>query len=435
MMSFKRPQYDHSRARRLFLLVLLAVMSGYNFLDVQGLALANQAVETSFHLSDTYNGMLGLATTVFYATFGIPIARWADRGNRVSIITLALGLRTVLSVISGTAHSITEFLLIRIGVSVGEAGCVPPSYSLLGDYFGRSDRPRAFGIYICITSICSSVGYLLCGWLDQSFGWREMLIILGLPGILLTAAGRTMLREPRLIALNETQASMLHAETTSTWDAYRGLLRNTTFRHLLAALCINAFFTAGSASWESIFITRSFGLSTMAIGAWFSVIYGLGMMVGTYCGGHLASRYAPNNEPLQFKWIAALNVGVGALLALAYLSRSAEASLVLTTLGMLVVSGAAGPIWATIETVVPERARATSIATVYLMCNLVGAGLGPFGVGALSDALHRRFGVESLRYAMLAMSPGFAWAGWHLWRTAHTVEADIGAIAVAGELP
>jgi MFS transporter, Spinster family, sphingosine-1-phosphate transporter len=69
--------------------------------------------------------------------------------------------------------------------------------------------------------------------------------------------------------------------------------------------------------------------------------------------------------------------------------------------------------------------RAIAIAAVYLFANLIGIGLGPWAGGALSDALRPLAGEESLRYAMLILSPGILWGAWHLWAAGRTVMADV----------
>jgi hypothetical protein len=82
-------------------------------------------------------------------------------------------------------------------------------------------------------------------------------------------------------------------------------------------------------------------------------------------------------------------------------------------------------LFATIQTLVDPRVRAVSIALVLLCANLIGGGLGPFAAGALSDAMRWIFGEESLRYALLLLCPGYAWAGWHLWRASKSVTTYI----------
>ena len=148
-------------------------------------------------------------------------------------------------------------------------------------------------------------------------------------------------------------------------------------------------------------------------------------MVGTYLGGSLAARYARNNERLQLKAMAACYLGQTVLFSIIYLSHSPYWALGM--LGMIYIIGSAtgAPVFALIQSLVPERMRAMSIALLFLCANLIGMGLGPLAVGALSDGLQPWVGEESLRYALLAMSPGYCWAGWHLWRARQSVIADL----------
>ncbi len=87
-----------------------------------------------------------------------------------------------------------------------------------------------------------------------------------------------------------------------------------------------------------------------------------------------------------------------------------------------------GPLFAMLQTIVPSHMRAVSLAIIYLFANLIGLGLGPLAAGALSNALRPWAGEESLRCALLALSPGYLWGGWHLWQASRTVTTDLEAV-------
>jgi MFS family permease len=143
-----------------------------------------------------------------------------------------------------------------------------------------------------------------------------------------------------------------------------------------------------------------------------------------YLGGEWASRYAANNERRQLKAMASVTASFGIVSVFIYLSPNLHLAfglLVIATVGGLVING---PLFALIQTLVPQRMRATAVALIFLFANLIG-GLGPWAVGALSDALRPLVGEDSLRYSLLALCPGFFWSAWHFWRGSKTVADDV----------
>jgi len=211
-------------------------------------------------------------------------------------------------------------------------------------------------------------------------------------------------------------------------EVWATLKANRTFVHLLFGFSVASFFANGIANWQPAFFYRTYGLSTGELGTWFAVVYGLGGMAGVYLGGEWASRRAAHNERLQLRAMAAMYCVFGAISALIYLSPNPYIAFAL--MGLAFIGGATiwGPLFATIQTLVPEHMRATAIAIVYLFANLIGMGFGPLVSGALSDMLRPWVGEESLRYALLILSPGYFWAGWHLWLGSQTVSEDLAEV-------
>ncbi len=282
-----------------YLLAVLMVILAFNYVDRLALGLVLQDIKLEFHASDTKLGFLsGLAFALFYSVMGIPIARWADRGNRVTIISLTAALWSVMVVLCGRAGSFFQLLFARIGVAVGEAGFMPPANSLIPDYFDRAERPRAVAIYMLGGALSNLIGYFLAGWLNELYGWRSMFVMLGLPGLALAGLAGLTLREPRVRRTTTPPAQPAFQEICITlWSC-------TTFRHLLFCFSVVSFFGYGIAQWLPAFFFRSFGLKSGELGTWLAAIYGLGGAVGMYLGGALASRYAAHNERVQLKAMA-----------------------------------------------------------------------------------------------------------------------------------
>jgi MFS family permease len=418
------------RAYKNHLLVMLLLTLAFNAKDRLLFGLALQDIKTDLVLSDTQLGFVtGIAFALFYATAGIPIARWADRGNRVAIIAACTALWSVAVALCGVAVTYVQLLLIRIGVAVGEAGCVPPALSLISDTFSRDARPRAIAIFKLGTPFSALIGYFLAGWLIHLYGWRTTFLLLGLPGVPLALLLWFTLREPRVgnvsadgvaqpVVSSEPQVSLRQVLTT-LWNI-------KTFRHLALGFSVSAFFANGVAQWQPAFFMRSYGMGPVELGTWFAGVYGATGLIGTYVGGMLAFRYAARNESLQLR-TAALAYAVLALMSFAiYFSASPYTAIMLTGIATLGTSAVSGPLFATMQTLVPANMRALSMAILLLIVSLIGVGIGPLSVGVLSDALRSWAGDESLRYALLAFSPGYLWCAWHFWRASATVHREIG---------
>ncbi|MHC4451052.1 MAG: MFS transporter, partial [Planctomycetota bacterium] len=84
---------------------LLGVVYIFNAIDRQIMNVLVEPVRVDLGLSDAQIGFLvGAAFAIFYTVAGMPIARWADRGNRRTIIVLALTAWSAMTVASGMAR-------------------------------------------------------------------------------------------------------------------------------------------------------------------------------------------------------------------------------------------------------------------------------------------------------------------------------------------
>ncbi|HET9448482.1 MAG TPA: MFS transporter, partial [Steroidobacteraceae bacterium] len=415
-----------------YLLLVLTVILAFNLLDRVALGIILQDVKADLGLSDTQLGLLsGIAFTLFYSIMGIPIARWADRGNRVTIIAVTALLWSVTVALCGMAASFAQLLAIRVLVAVGEAGCVPPAMSLLADYFSRHERPRATAIYGVGAPIAGMLGFFLAGWFNELYGWRMTFMLLGAPGVALAALAWFTLEEPRrgrtrgrvyAAGADDIAHAQLHP---SLREVFVTLWAYVTFRHLLLCIAVFFFFGYGIVQWLPAFFIRSYGLSTGEIGTWLAVSMGLGGVAGTYLAGAFASRHAVHNESLQLKAIAIAIGCAGVLAAFVYLTSNPYWAFVLIGFYTLGIQTINGPVLAAIQTLVPERMRAVSFALIYLVANLLGMGLGPLTTGVLSDALNSWLGQESLRYALLILAPGYLWCAAHAWFASRSVAGDL----------
>jgi predicted MFS family arabinose efflux permease len=186
-----------SPAARQYALGVLVVVYTFNFIDRQILSILLEPIKAELGLSDGQLGLLaGFAFAAFYATLGIPIARYADRSNRRTLIAAALAIWSGMTALSGLAQNFWQLLVARIGVGVGEAGCSPPAHSMLADYYPATQRATALGIYSLGIPVGIMFGFVAGGWMNEFFGWRAAFFVVGIPGVLLAVLVRFTVQEP-----------------------------------------------------------------------------------------------------------------------------------------------------------------------------------------------------------------------------------------------
>jgi MFS family permease len=416
----------YSPAYLRYALGLLTVVYVVNFVDRQILSILLQSIKRDLGLSDLQLGLLsGTAFGLFYATLGVPIARLADVFSRKWVISVCLTIWSGMTALCGTAAGFGILLAYRVGVGIGEAGGSPPAHSLISDYFRPERRATALGVFSLGVPIGILIGFLAGGWLDQTLGWRQAFVVVGLPGLVLAVLVALTLKEPRR---GHSEGLESTGEVPGAGDVIRHLWGLRTFRHVSLGAALYAFVGYSVVTWAPAFLIRSHGMETGAIGTWLSLIFGLGGGVGVLAGGALADRWAVS-DPRGRVWIPALAMLAGFPFAFViYLTDD-------TTLALVTLIGPSvfglmyqAPAFAVTQSLATVKMRATAAAVLLFVINIVGLALGPAVTGALSDALEPRFGDESLRYAMLTVSMALPWSAFHFWRAARTLEADVAQV-------
>jgi predicted MFS family arabinose efflux permease len=410
-----------SSSHKRYVLGVITAVYTVSLLDRGLIMLLLQPIKQDLHLTDTQLGFLtGLAFGVFYATLGVPIARWADRSDRVTISSLSIGLWGLTCMACLFVGNYTQLVFARIAAAVGEAGCKPPTYSLVGDYFpDAAARPRAMAVYLTGGSLASLLSFALGGWVSERLGWRSAFVLAGVCGPVLALLTRLTIRDPRSTKRSGS------GEFPTLRDVFRDLWRQRSFRHLSAALILISSMGLGLGPWYAAFMIRTHGMGTSELGVWLGLTFSIGGVAGVLLGGHVASRSLAASERGQLR-LGALAIASTVPLYVVFLTVQQRYIALGSLLPLMVVLFVClGPVYALMQRLVRDEMRATGLAIVLLLANLIGMGVGPQAVGILSDLLAPTLGRDSLRIAMLAMSMVSIWAGYHLWRAGRTVEADL----------
>jgi MFS family permease len=408
--------------------VTLLLMSAYacNSMDRSLISIVGQPMKVDLGLTDSQLGLLGgTAFAVLYAVGGIPIARLAERFNRVNIITIALIVWSSLSALCGVAAGFPQLLLTRMGVGVAEAGCSPPAHSLISDYYEPATRTSALSVYSCGTSIGYLMAAMLGGYVAQRAGWRAACFVVGGPGIVIALLIKAFVREPTrgysdashgkhdlstMAAAAETpQPFSLRADVSELIAVANSMARDGPLRHMVLGVTLGGFGAYGLYAFLAPYFSRVFalGYATVGVIAGLSggVAVGLGILVGGFVADVLSRRDA--------RWYA-LVPAIGTMIAVPlFLLAMLQTDWRIAT-GVLSLAGffqyaSLGPTFGVIQNAVGRHRRATATALLYIALSVFALGGGPLFTGWVIDRFaESRFAQLEMRESFKAACPGGA---------------------------
>jgi MFS family permease len=379
---------------RAFVLAMLLIVYTFNFLDRQVMAILAAPIKAELKLNDTQLGMLGgLAFAILYSTLAIPFAWIADRTRRTWVITASLAVWSGFTALCGMAGNFGQFFLSRLGVGVGEAGGVAPSYALISDVYPPQQRARALSIYSLGIPFGAALGVLFGGYIAAAINWRTAFIAVGLAGLLFAPIFAFAVREP--------DRPTRDVKTQVSANVFRMLAAKPSFWLLAFGAASSSMLGYGMGFWLPSLMKRSFDMELIGISRFYGALLLIGGVPGVLLGGWLGDRAGRSGKVGYARVPAIAFLLAVPLFAAGILSHSSAAAFAL----FLVPQGLAymwlGPVLTAVQHLVPAPMRATASASFLLINNLIGVGFGAMTIGALSDALTPAFGDGALRMALL----------------------------------
>lgn len=384
---------------RVLAILLLAYI--FNFIDRQIVGILAVPIKAELGLTDQQLGLMGgLAFALFYTGLGIPVAWLADRKSRVSIIAISLALWSAFTALCGLAQNFWQLFLARMGVGVGEAGGVAPSYALISDFFPPERRARALAVFSFGIPIGAALGIFFGGWLASHLDWRSAFVIVGVAGLALVPLVRWGIEEPARGGYDSAEGSVSGAAPPFSVVAKR-LAGTPSFWLLSFGAASGSILGYGLMFWLPSFFSRTLGLRLMEISWFYGAIILLGGLAGTWFGGWLCDRVGKAN-PGAYALIPAVCFLVAApVYAAGLFAPTLAAAFVLFLVPQALGLAWLGPILAAIQHIVPPNMRATASACFLFINNLLGIGVGTWFFGFMSDRMSVLYGADALQYSIL----------------------------------
>ena len=375
-----------------FALSVLFAINTLNFYDRQILGAVGETVREEWRLSDTALGSLGTAFTLLYAAVGVPLGRLTDKFSRRWILFAGVTLWSLLTAASGLARNFTELFVVRLGVGSGEAACAPASASLIGDLFPASRRAKALSAFMMGLPLGIALSFLGSSLLEHRFGWRSTFYIALIPGVM-CALLALIISEPA------RGAAEVHQITSSKrkGSPYLLVLSIPTMWWIISSGALHNFNMYAIGAFLSPFLQRVHHVNKLNAGMISMVVYGLAGVPGLIVGGLLSDRLVKHkrNGRLVLSSIAIFISAPFMYLGLSRAVGDLTGFIIFTGLGMAAMYVYYATVYSAIQDVIEPALRGTAMALYFFAMYVLGASLGPVGMGFLSSYFTRQAALAS----------------------------------------
>jgi len=390
-------------ARAWAVLVVLCFVYALNFIDRQLLSILAKPIQDTLHVSDGQLGLIsGLYFAAFYCFIAVPVGWFADRTNRVAVLSLACTIWSAATAACGMAQSYPQLVAARMTVGFGEAGGVPPSYALITDLFPPGRRGTALGIYNLGPSIGMALGVAFGASIAAAFNWRYAFIAIGIVGLLTAAGVFLFVREP---GRGRFDAGGSPAARSSFGESLRAFFSRRTL--VLAALgsAATQMITYGMGNFTTLFLMREKGMTLKEVAVWYALTVAIGIGPGMVFSGRLVDRMTRRNKS-AYGLIPALSLCLALPLYVAFVwAPTWQLSLVFLVGAMNLNYFYLSASVALVQEEVRPDQRVMAGALLLLVMNFIGLGLGPTWVGQASDWFRAHGTPHALTMSLYTLTP------------------------------
>lgn len=408
-------------------LAVLSFVYVLNFLDRQLLSILAKPIQDDMAITDGELGLLGgLYFALFYCVLGVPVAWLADRGNRVRVLSVACAIWSAATIACGLAQTYPQLAAARMSVGIGEAGGVPPSYSIISDYFPPERRGMALSIFNLGPPLGQAVGVAFGAKIAAAYDWRLAFVILGVVGLVSAAAVWAFVREPRRGATEQApqSAGEIEGEAVTFWRTVRMFVGRPVLLLVSLAAGATQFVTYATMAFTTLFLMREKGMSLDEVAVWYALLLAVGVGGGIFLSGRLLDRFAQRSRTLYAIMPAvALALAVPPFIGFVAAPGWPVAMLFLiapTFLNYFYLT----PAVALVQNSVSPRQRTVSGAVLLLIMNLIGLGLGPTWLGQCSEWFRPGHPANSLQLAFYTLVPFYLVAIALHWATARAIRRE-----------
>lgn len=387
----------------IYITFVLALVSMLAYADRNILSVLLVPIQQDLNVNDTAMGALsGVAYSLVYATVALPMARFADHGNRRTIIAAAVAFWSVMTFACGLATSYFTLLAARVGVAAGDATAQPAQTSMIGDLFSYKFRATALGFIITGTLVGLSVGSFVAGYLSDLYNWKVAFMALAAPGLIVSLLMYFTVPEPRR-GVHEKNGDVEDSAAKSWRSSLAYLLSVKSMCGLIVAQMFVGVAFLGYLIWLPAFLIRVHHMSTAEMSLWYGVSMGVGAIFANLISGVISDRLARRGARWRFYLLGAMMLVSAPIVLVGVMSNYVPVVIGALILYSFAAGGSTAVGGAALLELVRPRMRGFAMAILLFSSSVVGGGFGPLLLGAFSDLMKGAYGELALRYTLLSV--------------------------------
>jgi predicted MFS family arabinose efflux permease len=311
------------------------------------------------------------------------------------------------------ASNYPQLAAARVSVGVGEAGGVPPSYAIITDYFPPGMRGTALGIFNLGPPLGQALGVAFGASIAAAYNWRSAFVSLGMVGIVTALAVWLFVREPARGGLDARGGSLATGAAppkAAFWATCRMFFSHPVLLRVSLACGATQFVTYATLNFTTLFLMREKGMTLKEVAIYYALLVGISVCAGMYTSGRLIDRFAQRSKSAYaYLPAVALTLAVPFFIGFVWAPQWPLA-LAFLALPMFFNYFYLSPAVALVQEEVQPHERVLAGALLLLVMNLIGLGLGPTFLGAVSDLFRPSHPDHSLQLAFYTLTPFYVLA-------------------------
>ena len=158
---------------------MLFVATSINYMDRQVISILKPTLEHSIGMTEMNYGYIVDAFQVAYAIGLLAAGRFVDKvGTRIGYMVI-MAVWSLSAMGHALANTVLQFGIARFCLGLGESGNFPAAIKTVAEWFPRSERSLATGIFNSGANLGAILAPVIVPWVTIRYGWHSAFLVTG----------------------------------------------------------------------------------------------------------------------------------------------------------------------------------------------------------------------------------------------------------------